>query len=966
MARRTVTASNRASAIASPTPHAAQTPVPSSSNPDLALLRRQWKWAAFSQFFYTFFKLFAMDDVTIMDIEEDLVHSRAIVLPRVMARMLSTLSGDKKTNLDNWQLVLRRQYMKRNPDANPLGSGPPKESADYEEPVLDAVSRVQSTAEPDHEPKLEDTDGTVPDSDVKNSDAGPSQSQAETGTSSPAPDEGAGTSSPARAETAEPSSPEPFAEESKDWLDLPMLEKLDSMHTIAEWHFDWPQLRIRKIMRDDDEGANWRIEPIGYDFKTNAYWLIGPDRLWIQRSPPKPPRPPKRKRAPPKPKAASTATKKGKQSVAPVEADYGDDDPEPEPGPRAAARSSRARPTRSVRQNTKSKSTATTNGASSSTSPRKGDRAAKRQANIKLDAQAKAFAEYRRQAAADHRRSSKRQKLDEPTPASPVKAPPSRAIGTRVSRRLRGSVGDEEWQQIPEEWLKPEEPVLEEKAEEEESMARRTRGGARRTGTGTGLESDTDSDSELTSLSDESPVVEEKVVEPSEPAPPEAPADFVEWELIAVTLYEWEHVAEQFAGSTHYSEKALYKRLANDIVPVVTEQLRELEKKKKLEEAIVHRKRSSRIAFKESAREQARMEAEKRMEEEKALARARRAEARQKQEEEARTRREEARERRRREKEEKEEKGKEEEEKANNAESSTANGNGLTQGSRFDPSQPPTRSGTASGVQTPSTSDWEVDCEVCSRRGINLDGDIPLVQCEVCKKWQHQRCHDRVDDMTGRRRRNWNHPEYHFMCQACQPKLTPSHSHSHPSYNPSPPQPPSLPVTPGYPSKNITLQWNHARSGANNIYPATGTTPYPGTGGYVGNQTYAPAPTPLNGHAHYGHQQPSQQQGYGAPIQFDYYQPPGPSTPTARGPPMAGYGAYGQPSQPHSMPQMPGRWGSGAPAPPSMNGYNHTNGLPPPPPQPVQVNPGPWNPHGQRVRQPQYPPLQPRMDFAPS
>ena len=82
-----------------------------------------------------------------------------------------------------------------------------------------------------------------------------------------------------------------------------------------------------------------RIEPIGYDAKANAYWLIGrmstfacrpfsrthaphaADRLWIQRVPPKPPRSLKRKRSSPqkpKPKRATPS-------------DYQDPEPEPEP-----------------------------------------------------------------------------------------------------------------------------------------------------------------------------------------------------------------------------------------------------------------------------------------------------------------------------------------------------------------------------------------------------------------------------------------------------------------------------------------------------------------------------------------------------------------------------------------------------------------------------------------------------------
>lgn len=61
----------RAPALATP---ATSTPLTDiSHNPQLddpfateiSLLRRQWKWAAFSQFFYTFATLFAMPDVSL-------------------------------------------------------------------------------------------------------------------------------------------------------------------------------------------------------------------------------------------------------------------------------------------------------------------------------------------------------------------------------------------------------------------------------------------------------------------------------------------------------------------------------------------------------------------------------------------------------------------------------------------------------------------------------------------------------------------------------------------------------------------------------------------------------------------------------------------------------------------------------------------------------------------------------------
>lgn len=75
-----------------------------------------------------------------------------------------------------------------------------------------------------------------------------------------------------------------------DWNGLPMMVKLDSLHTLTEWLFVNPT-RIRTLMKADDDGAlTWvsfdhsasglvnllqRVEPIGYDAKRNAYWHIG-------------------------------------------------------------------------------------------------------------------------------------------------------------------------------------------------------------------------------------------------------------------------------------------------------------------------------------------------------------------------------------------------------------------------------------------------------------------------------------------------------------------------------------------------------------------------------------------------------------------------------------------------------------------------------------------------------------------
>ncbi len=45
-------------------------------------------------------------------------------------------------------------------------------------------------------------------------------------------------------------------EESKDWLDLPMLAKLDSLHLLTDWQFQNPY-KVRQMMKDDDDLANW-------------------------------------------------------------------------------------------------------------------------------------------------------------------------------------------------------------------------------------------------------------------------------------------------------------------------------------------------------------------------------------------------------------------------------------------------------------------------------------------------------------------------------------------------------------------------------------------------------------------------------------------------------------------------------------------------------------------------------------
>ncbi|SJK99960.1 uncharacterized protein ARMOST_03271 [Armillaria ostoyae] len=711
---------------------------------ELTVLRTNWKWAALSQFFFTFSQLMAMDDLSLNDIEEDLVQGNNIYLPRVMQRLLYTLSYDRKVTSNNWQTALRKQYYKRDLAANPIGPEPFPSASKLH-------TRTTSLVTPDPQSRAKTEDSEVVDK-VKNETPATSVPPEEIISDAGQNEETFKSETPAVEEFAQEEEQE--EEESRDWLELSMLEKLDSMHLLMEWQFQ-NSTRLRTLMKSDDDLATWRIEPIGYDSKRNAYWLVGADRLWIQREPPRPPRSSKSlKRKRPEPKAKNKRGKAATTKRARIE-------PPPKRG--------------------KGK------GKAKELSPPVGrrGRAAKAQANIKLDAQAKELAELNRQAAARDRGDSGLRTSSRRQPVPPPKSTPR---GTRNSARLRGAQNDDEWQAVPEEWLN-----------ESVNGSRNTRS---KNSKKTGLESEGSSISDLTDLSEEEsegkPEDEEEEEEEEEAdqeedgedeedEPPEpvveqpeeqyqVPADFIEWETICVTLNEWEHIAERWQNATHYAEKALYKVLTTSIIPVITEELREIVRKKKVEEAVVHRKRSSRIAIKESVREEARQAIAKKAEEEEKMSRARRAEVRQQKEEEARQKRENAREQRRKEREAREaQEAKEEGESAGMPVDVIGNGTAVERqaNGRL------TSNGIASGSRTPAGEDWELDCEICLRRGINLDDGVPMMCCGSCSKWQHISCHDQADLRSGRPRRNWEQVE--FICRNCsQTKRQPHYSSAHP------------------------------------------------------------------------------------------------------------------------------------------------------------------------------------------
>lgn len=170
------------------------------------------------------------------------------------------------------------------------------------------------------------------------------------------------------------------------------------------------------------------------------------DRLWIQRDIPKPPHNPKRKRAAAKPKHKRPAILSDDES-----------DTSPAPKKRKAVTTARSSTSRNLVTSPKTPTTRSSRTrrpppSSEDLGPitSRGPRAAKMQASAKLSVQAKELAELQRQAALESRRSGKRV----PSPSPHRRSSPRRPTGTRMSARLWGGAqGDDEWQEIPDEWL---------------------------------------------------------------------------------------------------------------------------------------------------------------------------------------------------------------------------------------------------------------------------------------------------------------------------------------------------------------------------------------------------------------------------------------------------------------------------------------------------------------------------------
>ncbi|QRV74710.1 ATP-dependent RNA helicase DDX5/DBP2 [Ceratobasidium sp. AG-Ba] len=550
------------------------------------------------------------------------------------------------------------------------------------------------------------------------------------------------------ASATEPSPlPVPEPPPMRQWSDLSQSEQLDVLWTLCEWQFQGA-MRLRNLLGEEDSGVGWRMEPVGWDSKKNTYWLVGETRLWIQHHIPLPKLPPKKKSrmaqvitVPLEPTISSRAPPSF-ESDSDEEVPAREPEPELEPTPDADSESELSDapppPSKPARQTRKRSAEESTDSA----------RKRVRRVSLRTKGSAKQKEEEEEPVAEKQNGAAK---LEDPFGSDSdltevdelereLEESRKKREGGRKKRGRAASV--KKAKPKPKIKLKLKTPEVEEKEDEKEKQ--------------------------LPTKLHVAPLVDPML-------PPPLPPGFIEWETVCATLQDWEAFPKRFEKATHPNEKSFRTFLNNVLVPAVSTSLRAQLKVKKLETAVQNRKRSSRLAIKESILESQRQEEAKRAEEMELHARARRVEERERRAHEEALRRERDR-----------------ETKTSSRETRASGRRGLwdvesTSGSAspapdFATPDPPVKIRLRTGMRSLGTSSpvsasggsgttsrtddpWELLCEGCGKQGWNIDDGSQLVKCESCGRWSHTTCHDRADELAGNPKRNWSSVD--FTCRAC-------------------------------------------------------------------------------------------------------------------------------------------------------------------------------------------------------
>ncbi|KAL8907076.1 MAG: hypothetical protein Q9207_001617 [Kuettlingeria erythrocarpa] len=237
------------------------------------------------------------------------------------------------------------------------------------------------------------------------------------------------------------------------------------------------------------------------------------------------------------------------------------------------------------------------------------------------------------------------------------------------------------------------------------------------------------------------------------------------WECLAVTLAEYNTFLDSIKKSRDPDEKALYKRVSEDVIPIIekdeeSKQRRQARKERELMnmEKLATAKRSSRLASKFETerihREAAEVEQKRKADIAAALAH----EEKQKRMEEARESRMMTREQRLKEREHK--RILHEEELANLSEDSKKVDTGEARMSeRQLKTEMEKRKKELAALA--EEDHWTFDCAKCGIHGEDLDDGTHSIACENCNVWQHSACLD-VSQVEAEK------DDFHFVCEDCK------------------------------------------------------------------------------------------------------------------------------------------------------------------------------------------------------
>ncbi|KEQ73741.1 hypothetical protein M436DRAFT_15482, partial [Aureobasidium namibiae CBS 147.97] len=251
----------------------------------------------------------------------------------------------------------------------------------------------------------------------------------------------------------------------------------------------------------------------------------------------------------------------------------------------------------------------------------------------------------------------------------------------------------------------------------------------------------------------------------------------MKWECIAVTHDDYTIFLESLRKSRDPNEKALVKRINEQIMPILEKRVeaqrqKVLKKQRELEnlQKMATAKRSSRLAGKAEQRkaEEDAIEAERRRQAE--LDMARKEQQKQTKMEHARESRMLTREQRLKEREVKRILHEEELRKLEENQKSLENG-GEIEGrlsERHLKAEMDRRQKELDALAE-EEDEWIFDCAVCGQHGQNFDDGTHSIACEKCNIWQHSKCHG-IDEKDAEK------DDFHFICSDCsKPKLPPLH-----------------------------------------------------------------------------------------------------------------------------------------------------------------------------------------------